>query len=303
MKKAVSVLILLCIVLSGTAAAAAEPVQSAVCELYSAEGTYTDGVGNTERYSYHVPQLTADTPDAREINAEIADQYGELVKSQFKYMDGGFSISCRNAGWQAFWDGNQLFLLLSSDTPNDVVDYSAYGYDFDTGARITNAMILRKRGISEEEYLENLREAARSMFVKMNRGIPEDKLGGPEYEQLLELTLQWQTIDQPIYIDRDGEIAVIAEIGAFAGAGKYKQLIRPLEHDINIIGDRYLIESCPEKARAGETVTIMTYDVTDGDKVITASGVDLVIDWFEYQFVMPSRDVEVQAEFIGNELA
>lgn len=300
----VSTLIILCILLTGTITATAAPIPAAVSELYSAEGSYTDGVGNTTIYSYHIPQLSADTSDATEINTEIEKNYGELVEDQFHDMEEGLSLMCSNADWQAFWNGSQLFLLLSSDTQNDLMDYSAYGYDFDTGMRITNEMILQQSEISEESYLENLREAARSAFEKMNRGIPMDKLEESDYDELLERTLQWQTLEQAMYIDQDGEIATIAEIGTFAGAGKYKKLIRPFEHNINIIGDRYLIESCPEKAIAGETVTIMTYDVTDGDKLIEVSGVDVVsIDWFEYQFVMPSRDVDVHAEFIGNGLA
>ena len=304
MKRTASALLILCLLLSGSITAMAEPVQSAVSELYSAEGTYTDNVGNQGNYSYHIPQICDDTPDAEEINAEIAKRFGDTVEGEFHRMKDGFSLTCMNVGWKAFWNGSQLFLLLSADTPNDLVEYAAYGYDYGTGSRITNEMILQQQGISEEEYLENLKEAAKSMFVKMNASYPDDKLEEGDYGKLLEQTMEWQTMEQQMYIDRDGEIAVIAEICAFAGAGKYKQLIRPFEHHINIVGDRFLIESCPETARAGEIVTIMTWDVTDGDKVIEVSGADVVsIDWFEYQFVMPPHDVDVRAEFIGHELA
>lgn len=303
-KRTVSVLIILCMLLTGAVSACAEPVPSAVSELYSVEGTYTDSIGNRDNYSYHVPQIAADSSDAEEINTEIAKQYGQLVEKEFDCMEKGLSVICRNVEWQAFWNGSQLFLLLRSDTPNDVVEYSAYGYDFETGARITNEMILQQCGISEEEYLENLREAVRARFEEMNSGIPKERLEESDYDKLLERTLQWQSMDQPMYIDREGKLAVITEVGAFAGAGIYKQLIRPLEHNISIIGDSYLIDSCPKTARAGETVTILTCDVTDGDKVIEVSGADVVsIDWFEYQFVMPPHDVEVHAEFVGNGLA
>ena len=304
MKKTVSAVIILCLLLTSSITALAEPRKNAVYELYSVEGTYTDDVGNKESYSYHIPQINDDTSDAEEINAQIADRYGEVVEAQLHYMEDGFSLWCRNAGWKAFWDGRQLFLLLRADTPNDLIEYAAYGYDFDTGTGITNKMILEQRGISEAEYLENLKEAARSLFMKLNSSIPEDRLSESDYDELLERTLQWQTMDQPIYIDQDGEIAVIAEIGAMAGAGKYKHLIRPFEHNITIVGDHYIIESCPETAKTGETVTIVTYDITDGDKVVEISGVEVVNDdGYEYQFVMPSHDVEVRAEFIGNGLA
>ena len=303
-KRTISVLIVFCLLLTCTLTAFAEPQRDAVSELYSVEGSYTDDVGNRGNYSYHVPQINDSTPDAEEINDEIAESFGEDVESEFHHMEGGFSLTCQNIGWKAFWNDHQLFLLLSADTPTDLIDYAAYGYDFDTGSRITNEMILEQRGISEEEYLENLREAAKSLFLEMNAGYPVDRREDGDYENLLKQTLEWQTLEQPMYLDRDGEIAVITEIRVFAGAGRISKLIRPFEHHINVIGDQYLIESCPETAKAGETVTIMTCDVTDGDKVIEVSGADVVsIDWFEYQFVMPPHDVEVSAEFIGNGLA
>ena len=68
-----SVLLLLGLMLSVSPAAFAEqPRKNAVCELYSEDGYYEDGVGNREIYSYHLPQINADTPAALEINAEIA---------------------------------------------------------------------------------------------------------------------------------------------------------------------------------------------------------------------------------------
>ena len=304
MKKTISALIILCLLLSCSITAMAEPVRSAVSELYSVEGTYTDDIGNQGCYSYHIPQISDDTPDAEEINSEIAMKYGAIVEGEFHRMNEGFSLGCMNVGWKAFWNDSQLFLLLRADTSNDLIEYDAYGYDYDTGSRITNKMILEQRGISEEEYLENLREAAKSQFVKMNADYPADKREDGDYDKLLKQTTEWQTMEQQMYIDQDGEIAVIAEICVFAGAGRYKQLVRPLEHNINIIGDHSLIESCPEAAKAGETVRILTYDVTDGDTVIEVNGADVVnIDWTEYQFVMPSHDVDVQIEFIGNGLA
>ena len=303
-KKTVSAVIIICMLLTGTMTASAAPIQSAVSELYSVEGTYTDDVGNREEYSYHVPQINDNTPDADEINAEIAKNFGETVEDAFHRMEGGFSLVCRNTGWKAFWNDRQMFLILRADTPNDLIEYAAYGYDFDSKSRITNEMILEQQRISIDDYLENLKEAAKSLFEEKNAGYPEDKREDGDYGNLLKRTMEMQTMELPMYLDQEGEIAVITEICVFAGSGRYKYLIRPFEHHINIVGDRFLIESCPETAKAGETVTILTYDVTDGDKTIEVSGADVVsLDWFEYQFVMPSHDVDVRAEFIGNGLA
>ena len=48
-------------------------------ELYSEDFDYTDSVGNSGHYTYHVPQITADTQGAAAINRAIEDVYGPIV--------------------------------------------------------------------------------------------------------------------------------------------------------------------------------------------------------------------------------
>ena len=305
MKKPISVFLAVMMILAIGASASAEGLrQNPVYELYSAEGVYTDSVGNEDTYSYHVPQIFADSPAAAEINGEIAANFGERAETQFHNMEGGHSIWCGNTEWHAYWNGSQLFLLIKADIDGDCDEYGAYGYDFDTESRVTNEMILEQRGISEEAYLENLREAARSKFVKGISGIPADLLETSDYAELLEKTLAWQTMEEPMFVDQFGEIETIALIGAMAGAGRYYHLLTPFVHQINIVGDSDLVASCPETAHAGDTVTVSLYDATDGDLEISVEGVDGTrVDWLEYQFVMPAQDVDVKVEFIGNGLA
>ena len=187
---------------------------------------------------------------------------------------------------------------------NSIANLERYGYDFETDSRVTNEMILEQRGISEEEYLENLRETARSKFETAHSGIPADILETSDYAELMERTMEWQTLDEPMFIDQYGEIETIALIGAMAGAGRYYRLVTPFVHQINIVGDSDLVESCPETAHVGETVTVSLYDVTDGDMEISADGVDGTrVGWMGYQFVMPAHDVDVHVEFISNGLA
>lgn len=305
MKKPISVFLAVMMILAIGAPASAEMThQNPVYELYSADGVYTDSVGNEGNYSYHVPQIFADSAAAGEVNAEIAANFGERVETQFHNMEGGHSIWCPNTEWHSYWDGSQLFLLIKADVDGDCDEYGAYGYDFETDSRVTNAMILEQRGISEEAYLENLREAARSMFEKGISGIPSDVLETSDYAELREKTLAWQTMEEPMFVDQFGEIETIALIGAMAGAGRYYHLLTPFVHQINIVGDSDLVASCPETAHAGDTVTVSLYDATDGDLEISVEGVDGTrVDWLEYQFVMPAQDVDVKVEFIGNGLA
>ena len=292
------------------AAYADQPYQNAIYELYSVEGYYEDDVGNKVIYSYHVPQINADTPAAEEINAEIAESFGERVETQLRNMEGGFSLWSWHTDWEAYWNGSQVFLLITADEDSDRTEYGAYGYDCETETRITNDMILDQKGISEEQYLEQLSEATTALFEELYRPIPEGVETNLTHDSLLEDTLSWLSADRPMFLNRFGEIETWVSIVTPAGAGMYDHLITPFSasadetYSISLVGDTYLVESCPESAKAGETVTVLTYDVTDGDKVISVSGADGVsVDWFAYQFVMPDHDVEVRVEFISNGLA
>ena len=313
MKKTISILLMLCMMLSGSSFAWAEkPLQNAVCELYSADGAYVDDVGNKETYSYRIPQISDSSADAEEINAEIAEEFGKLVESQFRYMEGGFSLSSCQTEWKAFWNGTQLFLLVIAYEIGDITVHGVYGYDFETGTRITNRMILEQKGISEEAYLEALRETVQLKFDDMLGYLLSDPQKIDIYNDMLEKTMSRLNMEQPMFLNQYGEIETVVEIVSLAGAGIYEHLVTPFSgrddsdrtYRIRLVGDLYLVESCPEFAKEGETVTVLTYDVTDGDKAISVDGADgTEINWFEYQFVMPDHDVEVSVEFIDYGLA
>ena len=231
MKKICSTLLVLCLLLTASSLAFADQSQKkAVYELYSVDGFYEDEVGNAEAYSFHVPQIFDDTPDAEAINSEIAERFGNRVEEQFLNMEGGYSLWSWHAEWKAFWNGTQLFLLITADENGGFKDYGAYGYDFETGSRITNEMILEQKGISEEEYLENLREKVQFMFEDMYSSLSEEIREAAGYDEMLEKTLGWLDMEQPMFIDQLGGIETIVKIASVAGAEWYYYLATPFSY-------------------------------------------------------------------------
>ena len=229
MKKNLAVLLMILCLLaccSGTAFAD-QTYRATVCELYSVDGYYEDEVGNAMNYSFHVPLIHASSADAEAINAEIVERFGARVEAQFESMERGTSLWCWKTEWQAYWSGNQLFLLIRAEMNGDCFDYAAYGFDFDTGRRVTNKMILEQRGISEEEYLENLREKVTFMFDDTFIPIPEGAKTDLTYEKLLDQTLRWLDMDCPMLINQFGEIETIVKIVTVAGAGWRYALATP----------------------------------------------------------------------------
>lgn len=67
------------------------------------------------------------------------------------------------------------------------------------------------------------------------------------------------------------------------------------KHSIEIVKGEEFIESCPKKASAGETVTVKTCYVCDGELKINLSGAadGSFIDETTYTFVMPGENVEL----------
>ncbi|MBQ6366708.1 MAG: hypothetical protein IJI61_09950 [Oscillospiraceae bacterium] len=226
-----AVLISLCLLLSvGSAALAdsASPREGAVRELYSIDGSYTDDVGNHTVYSWHVPQLnTAQSEAAQEINREISDKFGSAVERELQSMQLGTSILTPSIYWKAYWHENWVFLLVSADISWDMTEYGVYGYDFSTDSRVSNESILQELGITEQEYLEKLREKVTSMFEEQNRTLPEEYRQKGGYDHLLQQTLDWINPEDPIFIGPYGDAETIVSIAAFAGAGRYSYIAEP----------------------------------------------------------------------------
>ncbi len=231
MKRFFSLLIAACmLMLFSVPAAAAGPRPGAVRELYSAEGVYTDSVGNTTSYTFHVPLVAADTKAAEAINDEIREEFGELVESQLSSMAGGYSLWSWNVSWHAYWHDSQLFLLITADMEGGFTDYAAFGYDFDTGKRVTNEDILREFGISEKKYLADLREKVQFMFEDMYKNLSEKDRKALGYDELLKKTLSWADMDQPMLIDGAGNVETIVKIASVAGAEWYYHLCTPFSY-------------------------------------------------------------------------
>ena len=68
------------------------------------------------------------------------------------------------------------------------------------------------------------------------------------------------------------------------------------EHRITLAGDLDVFVDCPSKAKAGETVTVLTADVTDGEVKLAVNGADTGRweAWGTYSFIMPDTDTEVK---------
>ena len=70
---------------------------------------------------------------------------------------------------------------------------------------------------------------------------------------------------------------------------------------VRLGGATDLVVSCPRRARAGQTVSVRTRDVTDGWVEVTASGEDVTaVQGDLFEFVMPRHAVDVRVKFVSD---
>ena len=118
---------------------------SLITEVLSEEGTFTDEYDQDWDYSYHIPQLEADTPDAEKINAQIMAVYGDDVRSSL--VDAAVpkmpETYYESVSWQSHWNESLLSLSIKAQSWGGIMtDYQVYHFDFASGKQLTNTQLL-----------------------------------------------------------------------------------------------------------------------------------------------------------------
>lgn len=196
---------------------------SLIKELYSEEGEYTDGEGNTMAYRYHVPQLVSETAVAAALNAEIADRFGALAQEQKNMMASHASLVCPSIDWQSYWNGSLLCLTVRAEMDGDVSTTETYSYDFFGGKRLMSEDLLARCGLSAQEFVTAARRTAANYFDETYRDALGGSTGGADFIASYAERRAWTLSDENIntamrlYLN-DGALHMIVPIGSFAGA-------------------------------------------------------------------------------------
>ncbi len=218
---------------------------SLITEAYSIEKEITFDSGtdyeHKEYFTYHIPQLSDETEDAKAINQKILDLYEDMAKS-LETADENYDESISGVSYQTIWNDSLLSLVIEAAYMySDIVEYEVFNYDFQSGTVVTNADLIEMAGMSEEEYIKTLRYAAAveadkttdEMSVMQEEAYGEDltdemlQLWNAEAIHLRAKTIsdQYINMDTPLYMNANGNLEAIARIGVMAGSGWYYQNI------------------------------------------------------------------------------
>lgn len=200
-------------------------------ELYSEEGEYTDAVGNTLGYAYHVPRILSETAVAAALNQEIAAALGTIVEEQKEMMAAGVSLSCTAISWESHWNESTVCLVVKRVTDDGAAGYDVFSYDFFGGRRLTGEELAARCGLTGEELRDSARRTlARYFDAQWQEALDE---GGARFAARYAERRAWTLSDENIneemalYLE-EGALWIAAEVGSFAGADS-EQVLLPLE--------------------------------------------------------------------------
>ncbi len=188
-------------------------------EAFSTEGAYADELGNGYNYSYHVPMLLIDSPDARRINKEMETLLMDCIDQEMENMDMQCSLTVPQCGYSAYLNGDALSIVLFIHSDFEYSEYACYNIDVRTGKELSNEELLSLSGHKYEDFLAIQKAALKRGFESLYGS--DD--GGSLYNDMLSLTLSEDniTLDCPVYLGSDCELRLIGKIYSFAGADYY----------------------------------------------------------------------------------
>ena len=162
-----------------------------------------------------VPYLNADTSGADSINAEIREKFDYLKKDLISSRERPAYHVC----YEVYLWKNVVSIIIKTHTDSDFTDYAVYCYDNFTGLRLDTAALLKKMGISQDDFLEACKVRFVQKFEEDNAYMDEQTREASGYEKELARQKEYVNMELMVYPNQEGQLVAIAPIATFAGAG------------------------------------------------------------------------------------
>lgn len=158
---------------------------SVLGEAYTNEGTFTDAWGSEWSYSLHLPCLLLDTPAAEELNSKIhRDLFGFVTAMETAIAQNTPAELCA-VRWERVWTDSIVSLAVIVEYAEGTSHYYIYHFDCANSIELDSAHMLRRLGISMDDYTAAVRRAAAQAFDRQYAGFDPAIGGGAAY--LLQL--------------------------------------------------------------------------------------------------------------------
>lgn len=186
-----------------------------------------DGVGNTYDYTYTVPGLTLDSPDAAACSQAILEACTPYIEQSQEADREGYSVLCMGIGYDAWLWEEVLTLLVTIDSDWGNTEYLLYQLNVDTGKSLDNQAVCDRLNLSQSDFAHAARSAMDAAFRTMYKGA--EQAAGDFYQTQLERTVAQENVDKArLYLGEGGAPFLLCTIYSLAGADAYDQCV-PLE--------------------------------------------------------------------------
>ena len=175
---------------------------------------------NADGYSFRVPQLNCQTPDAARINAEIAETYGTIVEEWLV----GSGTSCIYIDFDIVWCSNTLALIVYREYPGACRYFSVYNFDSITGSEVTNAQLLSDAGLDDETFVSLAKARAVAVFDEKYKNAPDIMTDYAAEKRESSASDEFINPDMRMYLSENGSLMLISPIGSLAGADYYEEI-------------------------------------------------------------------------------
>ena len=190
---------------------------SLIADAYADSGDAETEWDESYHYEVCIPELLCDSSDAKTLNTEIMDIYGEEAKRAPNPDTIKYSI-----GWESHWDGSLLSLEMTAGRPDGETYHDIYYFDFETQTRLTVEDVLARMGLSWQTLEPALvRTAAREHDRMMQAQEVEftNDLIADTLALRTQSVLAAQDAELPLYPNADGTLTVYLNLATYAGAG------------------------------------------------------------------------------------
>lgn len=199
---------------------------SVLGEAYTNEGSFTDAWGSDWSYSLHVPRLLLDSPAAEELNSKIHQDLSGIITGMEAAIAQNTPAELCNIRWERVWTDNIVSLAVIAEYAEGTSHYYIYHFDCANSIELDSVHMLRRLGISMDDYTAAVRRAAAQAFDCQYAGTDPAIGGGTVYLlQLRAMTIAAagdpDADPVPFLPNEDGSLRVFPSIGSIAGAGWY----------------------------------------------------------------------------------
>lgn len=233
-----------------------------VCDRWADSGSLKMYTSDEEFYEfyfdYSVPQIVDDTEDAKEINYLIECLFEDMHNTMQKAAKAG-EITAEefdSTGWfqtnyDCYWNGSIASIVIYSTGYYDSdTKYNVYNYDFAKGGQVSNEDLFNLKGITSEQFAENLRRAAvysldreMQLFFENEMPLTEDELWYADvvdeavqrmygdYLLARAKTIHMDNINEdiPVYLDAQGKLQAVTHIYNMGMYGEVTSILSPME--------------------------------------------------------------------------